>query len=121
MASASKVASARAKAIGERVSLLVDLSDGGSVNNAAQRAGISQAALQALASGRVANPRADSVFALARTYGVDPEWILNGVGAGPAVGPLDARRISMVSPIYQQVLAELKLDEATRYALWMAT
>lgn len=69
--------------LNERVRLLIDVRDRGSVNAAATRSGIPQATLARLADGRTQRPRSDLVRKVAEAFNVSTDWLLNGTGRGP--------------------------------------
>src|SRR5262245_38467459 len=66
-----------------RVRLLIGYYHGGSVNDAARTLGIPQRTLADIVDGRVSNPRAVTLAAIARGFSVSIDWLVSGAGEDP--------------------------------------
>lgn len=107
----------RAREIGTRVSQLIDVFHGGNVNSAAKHVGLSQPALRALAEGKRTSPHIDSVLAIARTYAIDPDWIVTGNGKGPFDSIDKQPKMVNVADTFQEVVDRLDLSSELREGL----
>lgn len=97
--------------LGRRVQGLIDRYHDGSVNAAAETAGIPQPTLRRIVAGLVEHPRKKAVRQLAKTYMVSEEWLLHGTGPGPNDTGQLGKFLSGIRWIH--LVQSLKLDDET--------
>lgn len=121
------------KSLADRVRLLVDVGQKGSVNTAAKDIGVSQPSLNRIVNGTTLNPSEAIIGKIAWFYGVSPKWLRTGkdapawietgttldspLGGGPP--PAELRKWSLA--IYDLGLPEDVSQELTQLPFAMAT
>lgn len=95
----------RFETLAERVTYLVDLYHGGSVNAAAWYLGIPQRTLARVASGETQRPGIDVLQTLALGFDVTVGWLLLGEGKGPELTPPPGPVSKPQSAWYELVLS----------------